>query len=394
MRFALALAGTVAGSVLPDWLEPDVAAKLVAGYAARDVVSGMSSEELAADNEFRDGEDVLDVLMHSYVPIADTKYLGVSNLMDALSADWSVVHEQCQIIIRIFWLVRPDWFAAGIDDILTTRLCIESILYKLENLEANADSSMSTRDWNIIASAVGDIMKPVYAKGTEFHLRSSPAVSTGPISAGFKTFQKYVRESPVILDLLARASSASVMPSLDEFGSLLNEGGNNPLLRHAGDYLDKMWGAAAAEGHGEGFVSLWQNLVLEVDKFDELEFRFDSYKSEIRGDEILWRRLSHYRRGMGLARSAWRFTVGALIDEMILSYPDVMNQCIPEESEGDLFSYLDIDTAEIVPVYRCIADKVAEGLITLQPEPNKVCTLMHMIRMSTNSLAYIVTQTS
>ena len=79
---------------------------------------------------------------------------------------------------------------------------------------------------------------------------------------------------------------------------------------------------------------------------------------------------------------------------MILSYPDVMNQCIPEESEGDLFSYLDIDTAEIVPVYRCIADKVAEGLITLQPEPNKVCTLMHMIRMSTNSLAYIVTQTS
>ena len=391
MKFAFALFTFASSTTIPSWLTLEAREKLTAAIEERDLVVSLARNELNSIDHIVIHEDVLDVLMHIRVPIPESKYMGISTTQNSDTV-WTSLGAPCSALGKLFWFDRPHWFAASIEDIVMMRMCTEGIIQALEYMSIPPTGA---DEWSGIVIAAAEIMRPVYSRKTELKMRNRQAIE---FPQDFMMFQTYVRSSAVLMDLLTRASATVPAPTPDAFGALLLEGGSEGSLRHAGDYIDKMWGDAASQLSGGDYVPYWKALVERVENFDELEFYFDLNKPGIR-DDVLWRRFTHYRAGMGLARSAWRSTVGSLIGYMQSENSEATNSCFPSQISdpfdlAELYSHLETHIEEVITVYKCLVEKIVDGSVVIaggDSFADNIGVLMHMTRMSTNTLAYLMT---
>ena len=407
---AAGLLATGTASSLPAFLDAEVAERLNTAIHKRDVVLAMTAEDLQEDHDVESGEGILNVIMHTRAQRYEYHYMGVSdysNVGPKFSAAWSALlppsTKECERQLSMFWLVRPHWFAASYDDVVAIRFCVHFALNAISSAtEENAEHA------NVLASIAAHLMVPLYAASTQAFVIGGRHTE---IPTDFKFFQQYVRESEVLTGLLNTAAEQMGNSGLDglelgrtdaKFATLLLQGGNDRLLKHAGDFMDKIWGESAVELRGEFAIPLWKALVEKVTDFDSKEYVFDSYKPPIRTNSakgLLWERFHHYRAGMGLARTAWRNTVGSLISSLQDINAHETNSCLPEsvdpEDPADLYMYLDDHMGQsVLTVYKCLVEKISGGAIVIPPEtegfPSMVGVIMHMTRMISNTLAYKV----
>ena len=397
-----------------NWISPDALNKLSTAIAAMDAARAMSQAEIDAVTSAGYGEDVLLPILHTRVPIRDSAYLGFDWDASAISEfeqAWTRIvpdaHLACLEDFKLFWIERPHWYVASADEVFVTAMCVHAGLAALQGFNEVADAPVESG--SIVATGLAEIMKPLYAPFTERWLGlpkpyiQIPDMDTKKQSFAF--FQRFVRESPILLQLLREesdvvASPMSLQGANAEFATILLAGGDHPALKHAGDFLDMVWGEAVANSQGDLLLPHWLALVDNVIDFDEIELTFELSKLES-VSERLWAQFTHYRSGMGLGLSAWRSSVGSVV-RMLVDNPssrEAVIACLPAkadpDSSADLFYLLDDDNSmkSVVKMYRCIVDGVSAGIIPVPANPGRghfAATVMHMARLSRGALAFIL----
>lgn len=404
----------VSASFSVNWLSPDVRGKLRNAIADMDATGAVSQADIDAATSAGIGEDILLPILHTRVPIRDSAYLGfgrAATVFSEFEQAWTALvpeaHLGCIENFKLFWIERPYWYVASADEVFLTAMCVHAGLAALQGFNEVADAPVESGD--IVATGLAQIMKPLYAPFTQrwFGMPKPyiviPDIDTKKESFAF--FQRFVRESPILLQLLREQSDAiesrmTLQGANAEFSNILLTGEGHLALQHAGDFLDMVWGEAVAGNEGHLMLPHWLALIDNVIDFDNMELTFELSKLEsVTGR--LWAQFVHYRSGMGLGLSAWRSSVGSVVG-MLVDSPtsrDAVLACLPEgadpESIAELFYLLDDDNSmkSVVKMYRCIVDGVSLGIIDVPANPGRghfVATLMHMARLSRGALAFIL----
>jgi hypothetical protein len=289
---------------------------------------------------------------------------------------------QCLDAFNKYWVRRPEWFMASLNDIRLLRQCLTIARSMMANL--NPKSVTDVQSGLVVASAVNDWLVVAYSAKAELALRRDKSVTTGVADLETRVsqlplFSSYINSKPNLKDRLMAVSDGDNNLDIDP--------------AHVADFVDYEWSEAALGRNGQSVLHYWKALFANYDE----RVVFDSEAKNVfvneNIDTALSFRMTHYRFGMGAARGAWLGTVGYLLGVLYASSPEGVRRCLPTDfNDSDfaqLFYFLDDNIHTLIPMYRCITDGIDSGDITLAVDDyESLGTVMHMVRMTTSAIAF------
>ena len=380
-------------SELPSWIQPQsVRDVLTSELMEKVTVHSMSDAQLSAVGP-KPSTEVFTPLNPSASFISDGQFLSIKTTADSFAAAWTAIaptSASCGATFDAYWIKRPDWFTASLNDIETLRDCLD--------IASNAIATTSqVEEGLVVVSALIEWLPVAFSPRAELALRQKRSITSNIPDlesriSSLPLFSSYINSKPNIRDrLLTAPGDVPAIPSAV----------SGP---HYGDYVDYEWSAAALAGDGGQSVSLgpWKSLFQQVD--ERVVFDFDSSKVAVNENimSMLSLRMTHYRFGMGAARNAWLGTVGNLLGTLYNASPENVVACLPSAFDSSpppdwaqLFYFLDDNLASMIPLYRCITDGIDSGAIGLATDDyQSLGTVLHMIRMTTSAIALVVTAPS
>ena len=309
----------------------------------------------------------------------------------------------CEDMISLFWIQRPHWFIPTRGEVMQLRECLDF-----------AASQGPVTD-PVVLSVVADLHSVAYSPLTDLFLRR-PVTALDEIvdletkRAGWPLFQAFIANSPVIRSLLEdvtadgesallELNAADTIMATQLLGSVHVGSVESSNLVHSGDFVDSVYAAAAMRSVGAATLPLWRALALSVADFDSDELHFESRKPDVvtNAAAVFEDKFTHFRRGMGSARSAWMTSAGVFLFH--LQPRGGMTDCLDAAVGSDglrtptPFYVLDKHPQRAFAFYSCVIDAIEAGALVIPADEHRghnVAALMHLVRMTHSALPFIL----
>ncbi len=374
-----------AAAAVPNYVLPDLIARI---QAQKQEILEMTGEALGLA-PLGENEDVLEPLSDRRESFKGVMDLSVPDFADAwkeLSIEQTVddsQHNACLSLLWMMYIERPAWYVASLDELDSLRSCIDMGLKLIEPRE------ISDERVRFVAHALSELAKVAYSPKAELALRLEQSATDGleymeERVITFVFFNKYMHNRPRILALLDNVASVYNDLGEDVEPVDLRMAESFVYESHAADFVDHHWARLVRAGQGRNSLHLWRKLVevesssifsLETGKLAMIDNPARFLTSQLRSD-------------------IWDQSVGYLMSALAeINDPSICGGAwaTPEGRSQLLTETIPQHPLEVIEVYKCIIDKIEEGVIAFSEleSADHLATLMHMARVSTGPAAFV-----